>query len=159
MNCPHCTSLSTKEQRKKLSSGIGYSAARLANTFLMNAPALPSIISNRKCQNSGQGVVTEGMSPHVSHKKATQCSHFPYSLLILAVVSPLCVSFLCRVLSSDTSAWGAPLRAAAAYSPPRSRLITSISGWVSSQASTVSSLRSGRSSIGHLRSRSTNSVP
>ncbi|MFL5659746.1 MAG: hypothetical protein ACJ8BW_00160 [Ktedonobacteraceae bacterium] len=57
----------------------------------------------RKCQNSGQGVVTEGIYPHVSHKKATQCSHFPHSLLNLAVVSPLCVSFPCRVLSSDTS--------------------------------------------------------
>ena len=56
-----------------------------------------------KCQNSGQGVVTEGMYPHVSHKKATKCSHFLHSLLILEVVSPLCVSFLCRVLSSDTS--------------------------------------------------------
>ncbi len=58
-----------------------------------------------KCQNSGQGGVTEGMYPHVSLKKATQCSHFPHSLLILEVVSPLCLSFFCRVLSSDTSSY------------------------------------------------------
>src|SRR4030088_2629994 len=42
----------------------------------------------RKCQNSRQGVVTGGMYPYVSHKKATKRSHFPPSLLILAVVSP-----------------------------------------------------------------------
>src|SRR5258706_12646334 len=56
-----------------------------------------------KCQNSGQGVVTEGMYRHVSHKKATHCSHFPILRLFLAVVSPLCVHLPCRVLSSDTS--------------------------------------------------------
>jgi hypothetical protein len=60
-------------------------------------------VSHGKCQNSGQGVVTEGMYPHISHNKASKCSHFLHSLLNLAVVSLLCVSFLCRVLSSDTS--------------------------------------------------------
>lgn len=41
MNCPHCTSPSTKEQREKPSSGIGYSAVRPANTFFMNATSTP----------------------------------------------------------------------------------------------------------------------
>ena len=45
---------------------------------------------------------TKNFSPH-EPKKTTKCSHFLLSLLILEVVSPLCVSFLRRVLSSDTS--------------------------------------------------------
>ncbi len=39
-----------------------------------------------KCQNSGQGQMTEGRSPHSSHKKAKKCAH---SWLILEGVSPL----------------------------------------------------------------------
>jgi hypothetical protein len=51
------------------------------------------VLSQRKCQNAGQGVVTNGIYPHSSHKKATQCSHFPHSSLTLEAISPLLASF------------------------------------------------------------------
>ncbi len=47
--------------------------------------------------------MTHGLSPHFSPKKATKGSPFPPSWLKLEVLSPLGVSFLYRVLSSDAS--------------------------------------------------------
>src|SRR5581483_8325168 len=58
------------------------------------------MVSRRKCQNSEQGSVMKGISPHRRPQKATTCAH---SLPILEGVSPLRVSFPGRVLSSDTS--------------------------------------------------------
>jgi hypothetical protein len=65
--------------------------------------AIPALYQYKwKCQNSEQGPVMKGISPHSSHQKATTCVH---SLPIWEVVSPLRVSFPGHVLSSDTSVY------------------------------------------------------
>src|SRR5205823_13130212 len=56
-------------------------------------------------------------------------------------------------------AWGAPSRAAEAYSPPRSRLITARSGGFRIHLAAVSAWRSGKRSTTQWLSRLTRRVP